>query len=158
MSETASGLPEPELLVDEPADGTSAIGRRVLPILERLVSTLPSVATVVVSTGDGFNVCALGLDEQQVERVCALGSSLYSMAGALTEAIAPGVAGPLDLTSIAHGEFTTVVLAISLPDRTRFLLWVTTSDDTTMGSVIYRARETAAAIQTELGALLPLNL
>jgi predicted regulator of Ras-like GTPase activity (Roadblock/LC7/MglB family) len=157
MSEIVPELAEPEISVEEPSASISAVGRRVLPILERLVSTLPSVATVVVSTADGFNVCALGLDEQQVERVCALGSSLHSMAGALTEAIAPGVTRPLDLTSIAHGEFTTVVLAISLSDHTHLLLWVTTSEDTTMGSVIYRARETAAAIQAELDSSRPAN-
>jgi predicted regulator of Ras-like GTPase activity (Roadblock/LC7/MglB family) len=126
------------------------VGTRLLPILEQLHVSLPAAVAVVVSTADGFNVCALGVDEHQVERVCALGGSLHSMVSAVTEAIIPDAEGELDLTSITHGEFTTVVLAVPVPDGSHLLLWITTSQDTTMGSVIYHTRETAAAIRAEL--------
>jgi len=127
----------------------AAIGQRILPIIEPLAASLPAITAIMVSTADGFNLCALGLTPENVERVSALGSALHSVASTVAEAIASAEESPLDLLTIVNGSFTTVVFNISLDDGNELLLWVTTGG-ATMGSVIFGAREAAAAIRTTL--------
>jgi hypothetical protein len=61
-------------------DITDETGTRLVPVLERLAGALPSATGVMVATADGFNLCALGLAADRVERVCAMTSALFSMA------------------------------------------------------------------------------
>ena len=63
-----------ELSADEARtwDGiTDEIGARLLPVLERLVRSMPTTTGALVATADGFNLCALGLPADRVERICA---------------------------------------------------------------------------------------
>ena len=125
------------------------LGKRILPIIEPLAESMPAITAIMVSTADGFNLCALGLTPDNVERVAALGSAMHSLASTVAEAIAPLEENPLDLLTIANGPFTTVVFNIALDDGNVLLLWVTTSE-ATMGSVIFGSRQAASAIRTTL--------
>lgn len=129
------------------AQTTERIGQDLLPVLEQLAGSLPSATAIMVSTGDGFNLCALGLSEEQVDRVSAMGSALHSVSRAATEALAGGEAHqPLDMLSITHGAHTTVVLTLRGLDHGQALLWVTGTQDS-MGVMIFRARAAAAEIE-----------
>ncbi len=124
------------------------VGVQLLPALERLDRSLASMTTAMVATADGLNLAALGLREDQVERVSAMAGALHSMSTATTSAIVDpsgSVASP-DLLTISHGDAATVVLAISGLSLGPALLWVTARLDT-LGAVIYHARNAVAAIE-----------
>lgn len=125
---------------------TDETGARLVPVLERLTRALPSVTGVMVATADGFNLCALGLPEERVERVCAMTSALFSMA---TTALPDDDAGPTELLTISTGGTCTVVLAVPQLSLGAAVLWVHGTEET-LGSMIYRARAAAAEI-AELG-------
>lgn len=125
---------------------TDDTGARLVPVLERLSRALPSVTGVMVATADGFNLCALGLPADKVERVCAMTSALFSMA---TTAMPEDDPGRADLLTISSGETCTVVLAVPGLSLGAAVLWVHGTHET-LGSMIYRARATAAEI-TALG-------
>jgi predicted regulator of Ras-like GTPase activity (Roadblock/LC7/MglB family) len=123
-------------------DLTDRTGVLLVPVLERLAAALPSVTGVMVATGDGFNLCALGLPEERVERVCAMTSALFSMATAAMPDDEPGQA---DLLTIGTGEACTVVLAVPGLSLGAAVLWVSARHEP-LGSVVYRARAAAAEI------------
>ena len=124
---------------------TDETGARLVPVLERLTRALPTVTGAMVATADGFNLCALGLPEDRVERVCAMTSALFSMA---TTALPDDDAAPADLLTISSGGTSTVVLALPGLSLGAATLWVHGTEET-LGSMIYRARAAAAEI-TEL--------
>jgi len=64
-----------------------AIGQRVLPPLERLASRIPNLRFASLCTVDGFNLCSIGLHEDQVGKMAALSSSLLSMGNAAVQSL-----------------------------------------------------------------------
>lgn len=129
-------------------DLSERIGTAVQPVLEGLARTLPSVTAVMISTADGFNLCALGLNDERVDRISAMGSALHSVARAATEALAEveGTDQPLDMLSISHGSYTTVVLTVPGLGDGSALLWVTGNQDS-LGAMIFRAKASVADLQ-----------
>jgi predicted regulator of Ras-like GTPase activity (Roadblock/LC7/MglB family) len=123
-------------------DITDRTGALLVPVLERLAGALPSVTGVMVATADGFNLCALGLPADRVERVCAMTSALFSMA---TTAMPDDDPGQADLLTIGSGEAGTVVLALPGLSLGAAILWVGARHET-LGSLVYRARAAAAEI------------
>ena len=58
----------------------ATVGELVLPIMLDLHRRIPQTSAAMLCTADGFNLCALGLDESAVGRMAALTSSLYAVA------------------------------------------------------------------------------
>lgn len=134
---------------------TERIGHDLLPYLEKLAASLPSVTSVMVSTADGFNLCSMGLDEGTVDRVSAMGSALHSVARSAVESLGrPGdsPSGPPESLTIAHDGNTTVVLTVPAVGQEHALLWVTGSDDS-LGAILFRARAVVPDVSAILGTL-----
>jgi predicted regulator of Ras-like GTPase activity (Roadblock/LC7/MglB family) len=120
------------------------IGTRLLPVLDRLTRALPSTAAMV-STADGFSLCALGLPGDRVERVSAMAGALHSMAASASSG-GDASDAPTDLLAVTSGAATTVVMAVGGMSVGAALLWVTGRDDS-LGSMIYRARAAVGEIE-----------
>lgn len=133
---------------DDWQDETDQVGQALLPALQQLVVALPSARSIMVSTADGFNLCSLGLTEEVVDHISAMGSALHSVARSAVESLGDHAAGepaPLDALTIAHGSHTTVVLTVPVVEHEYALLWITGTTDT-LGSILFRARAAVPAI------------
>jgi predicted regulator of Ras-like GTPase activity (Roadblock/LC7/MglB family) len=135
---------------------TERVGRELLPSLERLAASLPSVTSVMVSTADGFNLCSMGLDERAVDRVSAMGSALHSVARSAVESLGRGEGlsdgEPPESLTIAHNGNITVVLTVPAGDHEHALLWVTGSDES-LGAILFRAKAAVPDLSARLGWL-----
>jgi predicted regulator of Ras-like GTPase activity (Roadblock/LC7/MglB family) len=121
------------------------VGTRLLPVLDRLTRALPSVTAAMVSTADGFSLCALGLPGDRVERVSAMTGALHSMAASASTG-GDGSDAPTDLLTITSGTATTVVMAVAGMSVGASLLWLTGRHDT-LGAMISRARAAVGEIE-----------
>ncbi len=59
---------------------SAQIGHALVPVLEKLEKSLPGFTSAMICTADGFNLCTLGVEEEQVTRLSAMTSSLHSIA------------------------------------------------------------------------------
>lgn len=85
-----------------------AIGRRFFPCIEKMASRITQLQCAMLCTPDGFNLCSLGLNEDQVGKMAALSSSLFSVGDAAVDSLSPNGDGtPATelsyLTLEAHG-------------------------------------------------------
>ncbi|MEZ5096276.1 MAG: roadblock/LC7 domain-containing protein [Nocardioides sp.] len=127
---------------------SAQIGHALLPVLERLATSLPGFSSAMICTADGFNLCSIGLDEAAVDRVSALTSSLHSIADAVTDATQEA-GRPLDMVSLANGTSKTVVLAVRDLIVGQLLVHVTADTDT-LGVLLVRARVAAESVRATL--------
>ncbi|MFN8189055.1 MAG: roadblock/LC7 domain-containing protein [Nocardioidaceae bacterium] len=126
------------------------IGRALLPILRSVVESTPTVTSAMIGTADGFNLCSLGLDEHDVTRVSAMTSSLLSLADAVTDVVDKADEHPLDLVSLAHGSYATVVLTVRHLIVGQLLIWLT--GDASMKTLIEsQALDVATSVRMLLG-------
>ena len=65
-----------------------AIGRRFSPFVEKMVNRIPQLQCAMLCTPDGFNLCSIGLNEEQVGKMAALSSSLLSVGDATVSSLA----------------------------------------------------------------------
>ncbi|MFZ2503847.1 MAG: roadblock/LC7 domain-containing protein [Nocardioides sp.] len=135
---------------------STQIGRALLPRLEATVAKLPGVTSAMICTSDGFNLCALGVDEDQAARLSAMVSSLYSISSAATscldlEGAGSGEGGeePHQL-SLHDGSHRTVVTAV--PDLVvgRLLVWLSATE-ASLGLMIIEAKALAHDVHALLG-------
>jgi predicted regulator of Ras-like GTPase activity (Roadblock/LC7/MglB family) len=126
------------------------IGRALLPTLQRLADSLPAFSSAMICTADGFNLCTIGVDEDQVSRLSAMTSSLHSIADAVSSSVHDDEGGPLDMVTLTNGSSKTVVLAVRELIVGQLLLWVTVGDDS-LGALLMRARVAAESIRDKLG-------
>lgn len=102
-----------------------ALGKFFLPTLQKMASRIPHLRCAVLCTPDGFNICSLGLTEDQVGKLAALSSSLMSLGEATVVNLTIDGDHPTDLemvtleasglqivgTKFAHGERRFVLMA-----------------------------------------------
>lgn len=62
-----------------------AIGQRFSPCIEKMASRIPQLHCAMLCTPDGFNLCSVGLDEEQVGKMAALSSSLFTVGDAAVD-------------------------------------------------------------------------
>lgn len=124
------------------------IGRALVPVLEKLEHSLPGFASAMICTADGFNLCTLGVDEEQVTRLSAMTSSLHSIADVMSTSVHEGDE-LLDVLSLSNGSSSTVLMAIRHLIIGQVLLWVTAENDT-LGALLMRARVAARDVSTIL--------
>jgi predicted regulator of Ras-like GTPase activity (Roadblock/LC7/MglB family) len=122
------------------------IGRVILPVLQELAKAIPTFNSAMVCTGDGFNLCTIGVDESATVRLSALTSSMHSMADAVSQAVHNDDNRRLDRLTLTNGDSTTVVLAIRSLIIGQVLLWVT-ADAETLGALLVRCDQAAASIR-----------
>ena len=66
-----------------------ALGQLFLPALQKMASRISNLRCAVLCTPDGFNLCSLGLTEDQVGKMAALSSSLLSVGDATVASLVP---------------------------------------------------------------------
>ena len=71
-----------------------ALGQLFLPAIEKMATRIPQLRCAVLCTPDGFNICSLGLTEDQVGKMAALSSSLLSVGDATVGSLAADGASP----------------------------------------------------------------
>lgn len=126
------------------------IGLALLPILRRAVAATPAITSALIGTADGFNLCALGLEEAHIAQVSAMTGALLSVAESVTDVFDESDDHPTDVVSITHGDHTTVVLAVRHLIIGQLLIWLTghVSAAAPIESV---ARDVATSVEMLLG-------
>lgn len=64
-----------------------SIGQRFSPCIEKMASRIPQLHCAMLCTPDGFNLCSVGLDEEQVGKMAALSSSLFTVGDAAVDSL-----------------------------------------------------------------------
>jgi predicted regulator of Ras-like GTPase activity (Roadblock/LC7/MglB family) len=137
---------------DEWTVRSEEIGHASVPVLLEIGERLPSMDAAMLCTADGFNLCAVGVDEEQVGRLAALSSSLYSVSGATAGALDSGRSEPLDVVSLVSQSRQLIV--ISLAHQTLgYLLLVVSAKDVRLGEMLVVARGAARQITGLLNSL-----
>lgn len=104
-----------------------ALGKLFLPALEKMAARIPQIRCTVLCTHDGFNICSLGLREDQVGKMAALSSSLISVGQATANAVIVGdTLAPLDIITMECAGVHTVVATIPTAGN-RLVLLVSSS-------------------------------
>jgi|GEM_PF-1206297 predicted regulator of Ras-like GTPase activity (Roadblock/LC7/MglB family) len=124
------------------------IGHALVPVLEKLEKSLPGFTSAMICTADGFNLCTLGVEEDQVTRLSAMTSSLHSIADVMSTSVHEGDE-LLDVLSLSNGSSSTVLMAIRHLIIGQVLLWVTAENDT-LGALLMRARVAARDVSSIL--------
>ena len=99
-----------------------ALGKLFLPAVEKMATRIPQLRCAVLCTPDGFNLCSLGLTEDQVGKMAALSSSLISVGDATVNSLAQAdvPASALDmLTMEANGL---QIVSVKIPLSTGYLI------------------------------------
>ncbi|MEN9373319.1 MAG: hypothetical protein RIR79_871 [Pseudomonadota bacterium] len=122
-----------------------ALGKLFLPALEKMAKRIPHLQCTVLCTHDGFNICSLGLREDQVGRMAALSSSLLSV-GQATVNIVATEAGlpPLEVMTMECGGVQTVFTTIPMAS-TRMVLMA--SSKAPLGAVLVGIRAASIDLQ-----------
>jgi predicted regulator of Ras-like GTPase activity (Roadblock/LC7/MglB family) len=126
------------------------IGRALLPVVEELADSLPSFDSAMVCTLDGFNLCAVGVEEMNINQLSTMTSSLHSIADSLCDIGATGSDERLAVVSLAHGKNQTVVFAIRDLIIGPVLLWVSARE--TLGVMLIRAKVAAEGVRNVLAS------
>lgn len=125
-------------------------GEATLPVLRELASRVPSIDGAMVCTADGYNLCALGLEEVQVGRLAAMTSSLYSVSRAACGAVAAqsrtGEAEPLDQVTLRSGDTQYMVFPIK-HDQLGYLLLSVWAEDVSLGELLMEAKISAREVE-----------
>jgi hypothetical protein len=132
-----------------------AIGRRFSPFIEKMASRIAQLQCAMLCTPDGFNLCSIGLNEEQVGKMAALSSSLFSVGAAAvnslnaeTAAAAPGAEGssaaPLNYLTLEAGGLQIVSTKIIRPAGDFILMAAARAP---LGVVLVGVRSTVMDIQ-----------
>ncbi|WP_034343378.1 roadblock/LC7 domain-containing protein [Comamonas badia] len=125
---------------------SEALGRYVLPAMEQLPRHIPKLNAAVLCTPDGFNICALGVDDRQVGKLAALSGSLLSVGNATMTELRPELgAQSMDLLTLQAGTFQVLGIKVSKPDG--HLILMAAAQDTTLGVMIMGMRVVARAVE-----------
>ncbi len=133
-----------------------AIGRRFSPFIEKMASRIAQLQCAMLCTPDGFNLCSIGLNEEQVGKMAALSSSLFSVGAAavnsLTSESAANVASsaegsvsaPLNYLTLEAGGLQIVSTKIIRPAGDFILMAAARAP---LGVVLVGVRSTVMDIQ-----------
>lgn len=106
---------------------------------------IPNLQCAVLCTPDGFNICSLGLSENQVGKMAALSSSLFSVGDATVVSVAPEGTGlgTLDLITLEADGLQIVSTKIARPSGHMVLL---AGARAPLGVVLLGVKATAADV------------
>lgn len=148
----ADGAGVPHDITDEWELWSLVIGRTALPRLEQMRESLPSMTSVMLCTADGLNLCAVGVDEDEVDRLAALNSSLFAVASAQAEVVNGYAAQPeTTMVNLTTGEHRIVIVSFVQAHLGHLLLSVS-ADDVQLGQVIVHVRQAATDLQEWLSS------
>ena len=131
-----------------------ALGRFVLPAMEKLSERLPHLCCASLCTADGFNVCSIGITEQQLGKMAALSGSLLTLGEAMLNNLSASTPGPvLDIMTLEAGTWIIVAVRVAAPGQP--LVLTLSATQTPLGVLHLRARQTAEEISSLLGYTSP---
>lgn len=124
-----------------------AIGSMALPRLEKVKESVPEIRSAMLCTADGMNLCALGIEPEDVGRMAALNSSLFAVSSSQAEIVASGAASRTEtMVNISTGRGH-LVLASFVQAPLGQLLLSLSAEGLQLGTLIVRARQASADIQ-----------
>ena len=141
-----------EELSDEWLAWCSDAGRCAVPILVELHDRVPRISSAMLCTLDGFNICAIGIDENAVGRAAAVASSLHAVGAASTGQGRGRGSGSFDYLTVVSGAQTTVFTAVEHGQLGQLLLWAR-ADGEALGVLLLAVRTTAGRVSDELAHL-----
>lgn len=114
---------------------SEALGRLVLPAMEQLPKRIKNLSAAVLCTPDGFNICSLGVNEQQVGKLAALSGSLLSVGHATVTELRPELGEQhMDLLSLKAGSFQVLSMKVNKP--VGHLVLLAAAEDVALGAMI----------------------
>lgn len=126
-----------------------ALGRYVLPAMERLSGRLAHLRCAALCTADGFNICSIGISEAQLGKMAALAGSLLTLGDATLSSLSNDADVKLDLLTLEAGQWITVAVRVVAPGEP--LVLMVSATQTPLGVLHLRARQTAEEISALLG-------
>jgi predicted regulator of Ras-like GTPase activity (Roadblock/LC7/MglB family) len=134
-----------------------AMGKRAIPAMDRLAERLPQLRCAVLCTADGFNVCSIGVNEQQLGKMAALTGSLFTMGAATLASLDDDTSNVTAIRRTSPGELGVltleasgcIIVAVQVPHATQTLVLLIAAQHTALGVLHLRARQSAE----ELGEL-----
>ena len=121
------------------------IGAASVPVLTDLTERVPTIDGAMLCTADGYNMCALGLDENQVGRLAAMTSTLFSVSSGAMEAVAAGSplgVEPLEQVTLRSGETQYMIFPIK-HEQLGYVLMSLWAQNVTLGELLMEARISA---------------
>jgi predicted regulator of Ras-like GTPase activity (Roadblock/LC7/MglB family) len=130
-----------------------AMGKRAVPTMELLAARLPQLRSAVLCTGDGFNVCSIGVTESQLGKLAALASSLFTMGEATLSSLSDDTdGGPSGLDVLTLEAGGSILVAVQVPHPTQPLVLMIGARSTPLGVLHLRARQSADELGRLFGA------
>lgn len=128
-----------------------ALGQLVQPSMEKLAQRIPRLRCALLCTPDGFNICSLGVTENQLGKLAALTSSLVSVGEAMSQNLqnlehAPA---PMDALTIDAGTLRMVGLKLQGAGGSHLFL-LASAENVPLGVLLINLQATAAEIGTLL--------
>lgn len=122
-----------------------ALGKLFLPALEKMATRIPHLRCTVLCTHDGFNICSLGLREDQVGKMAALSSSLISVGEATANAVVvDDNVPPLDIITMECAGVHTVVATVPMVGNRLVLM---ASSAAPLGAVLVGVKAACSELQ-----------
>lgn len=134
------------------------IGELVQPSISKLDKRLKGLVGAQLCSLDGFNICALKMGKEQVSRMAAASSSLFSISDFVVNSFA-GTASEdaemehLDLISVKKDDLQVIAVDVINP-RGGHLVLVVAATNTDLGMMIVMAR----AVSTQITEVIEKNL
>lgn len=128
---------------------TSAIGKLVLPTMNLLSQKLPRMDGATLCTADGFNVCSIGLDSQDVGKMSSLSSSMFALTGSIIESVTNKEdSADKKEVFISTGDTQIVLVQVSHPKLDSLVLLVSVTDTST-GVILMAVRFVVAELEKQ---------
>lgn len=127
---------------------TSAIGKLVLPTMDILNRKLPNMLGASLCTADGFNVCSVGLDNQDVGKMSSLSSSMFALTGSIIEAVLDTQNDDKKEVFITVGDMQIVLVQVSHPKLNNLVLLVSVKNTST-GVILMAVRYVVTELEKQ---------
>lgn len=123
-------------------------GQIALPAMEALPNKLNNLISAMLCTPEGFNVCAIGFENEKVAKMAAVSSSLYAMAKSVLTAFSEKKDSTIDTISIHSHNMDILGKKIDI-EKDRSLILIIASKKTQPGLQLYAARSIEQELQKQ---------
>ena len=129
------------------------IAEAAVPTLEELLDEIPASIVAMVCTGDGFNLCTVGLNEDSVGQFAALSGLLHSVSLASVNVLPQATPGEeLEVVSAQTKDLLMLCVSFEHADLGTLIL-ATAAQQTTLGELLLQSRITAGKLAEALARL-----
>lgn len=123
------------------------IGGMALLRLEKVKQSVPEIRSAMLCTADGMNLCALGIEPQDVGRMAAPNSSLLAVSSSQAEIVSAGAVSRSEtMVNVSTGRGHLVLASFVQAPLGQMLLSLS-AEGLQLGTLIVHARQASADIQ-----------